>query len=843
MEDCHCDRTSRIGQRFGRGNPRASFANAGFVFLFLWSLLPGLVRNAFAAEPGTSQVSSAVSSSSATNGTTERFDVRIFTLEVHSSLPTNDFESILSNRSGTNIDVEQIVQVAADVQAEYRRRGFPGVSVAIAKNEIRNGIVKLLVFPGISPQILISGKNYLASSNTIAADKPVTQPAVVGSAPVPPKSVPAPPPIPLSTNSQVLAQELRHLSYRPPVSSNEMYQAKTALNGEMAVLDRQDRRRQLLPNSPTNTITSTNGPFFEVKGYQLVGNTLLPQGIIDQIFEPYVGTNVTFEIIRQALVDLRSVYLDRGFATVSVGLPQQTLTNGIVKVSVTEGRLSEITVVNPGRVYFSSNNVMRAMPSLRPGILLTNPIFQAELDRANANQDRQIYPQVEPGATEGTTALRLEVRDQLPLHGKVELNNQSTPGTPAMRIDTSVAYNNLWQREHSFGLQYAFSPETYKNGNDWRPYDQPLVANYSGFYRLPLGEQESVADMVAARPGTFGYNEATRKFDLPPASGRPEINIYASRSVIDTGVNNATNDVLYDIPGVRRVVNSVFQQDITKNENLGFRLTQPLPDAGIWRLSVSPGADYKIYHQTSFKTNDFAFTDVRVDSSGHPTSTNTTAVPSAVPTTVQSLMYLPVTVHFDASEHDPLGTTAFGLGLSVNTWYSGPLRDVENLSSNRVSGHWVTITPSVTREIIIHTNWTLSLHAEGQWANETLIPNEKVGFGGVSNVRGYEEGEAQGDTGWRFNSELKSPGQVIGLVYGKQPLIVRGSVFMDYGKEYSLNQELNLPSVSLWGIGFGTVMSVGSHFEAHMLFSWPLTSTTVTRAGEPRFNFGLDAQF
>lgn len=838
MEDCHRYRMSRVTQRFGGWWNRGTslFANACHVFLLL--MVQGVVLNASAAEPGATQTNFAIYAST-TNAADERFDVRVFTLEVHSSLPTNDFESILTNRVGTNIGVQEIVQVASDVQAEYGRRGHPGVSIAISKNEIKRGIVKLLAFPGISPQILISGKNYLVNSNTIVAAKPTTQPEAA------PKPSTAPQPIPsIILGGEALAREMRHLYLGTPVGSNEMQQAKIALQSEMAVLEHQDRRRQLLPNSPTNAVTSTNGPFFEVKGYQLLGNTLLPQDIIDQIFEPYVGTNVTFEIIRQALVDLRSVYLDRGFATVSVGLPQQTLTNGIVKVSVTEGKLSAITVVNAGRVYFSSNNVMRALPSLHSGILLTNPIFQAELDRANANQDRQIYPQVEPGPTEGTTALRLDVRDQLPLHGKVELNNQATPGTPDLRVDTSIAYNNLWQREHSLGLQYSFSPEVYKNGKEWAPYDQPLVANYSGFYRLPIGDQESVADVVAAKPGTFGYNEATRKFDLPPPSGGSELNIYASRSVIDTGVEKSPQEVLFNVPGVREVTRSDAQQDITKNENLGFRLTQPLPDAGPWRLSVSPGADYKIYRLSSFKTNVFAFTDVRVDSSGHPTATNTTQVPSAVPATFRSLMYLPVTVHFDASEHDPLGTTALGLGLSVNAWFSGPLRNIENLSTNsHASGRWVTLTPSLTRDLIIHTNWTLSLHAEGQWASTTLISNEQMGFGGVSNIRGYEEGEVFGDTGWRLNTELKSPGQVIGMVYGKQPLIVRGSIYTDYGQVFSLNPELHIPSVELWGVGFGTVMSVGSHFEARLLFSWPLLSTSVTHAGEPRFNFGIDAQF
>jgi len=215
-----------------------------------------------------------------------------------------------------------------------------------------------------------------------------------------------------------------------------------------------------------------------------------------------------------------------------------------------------------------------------------------------------------------------------------------------------------------------------------------------------------------------------------------------------------------------------------------------------------------------------------------------------VPTTFHRLGYLPVSVHFDASEHDPLGSTALGLGISVNAWHTGPLRDIELLSTNsHASGHWVTLTPSVSRDFIIHTNWTLSLHAEGQWVNETLISNEQMGFGGVSNIRGYEEGEVFGDTGWRLNAELKSPGQVIGMVYGKQPLIVRGSIYTDYGQAFSLNPELHIPSVELWGVGFGTVMSIGSHWEARLLFSWPLLRTSVTRAGAPRFNFGLNAQF
>jgi len=51
------------------------------------------------------------------------------------------------------------------------------------------------------------------------------------------------------------------------------------------------------------------------------------------------------------------------------------------------------------------------------------------------------------------------------------------------------------------------------------------------------------------------------------------------------------------------------------------------------------------------------------------------------------------------------------------------------------------------------------------------------------------------------------------------------------------------PSTSLWGTGFGGVADFGSHFEARLLFSWPLLGTFTTERFQPRFDFSLTAQF
>ena len=132
-----------------------------------------------------------------------------------------------------------------------------------------------------------------------------------------------------------------------------------------------------------------------------------------------------------------------------------------------------------------------------------------------------------PGLEPGTTGLILDVQDRLPLHGRLEWDNYSPPGTPELRVNANASYDNLWQLNHSLGLQYGFSPDLMKPSLDGahlplNPLDSPNVTYYSGFYRAPLGPPESMESQIGRDPNHFGYNETTKQFVLPPTTGRPE---------------------------------------------------------------------------------------------------------------------------------------------------------------------------------------------------------------------------------------------------------------------------------------------------------------------------------
>jgi hemolysin activation/secretion protein len=276
-------------------------------------------------------------------------------------------------------------------------------------------------------------------------------------------------------------------------------------------------------------------------------------------------------------------------------------------------------------------------------------------------------------------------------------------------------------------------------------------------------------------------------------------------------------------------------------------LSEPLPEFGGIRSSLSAGLDFKKYSLTSYKTNVFQFTEITLREDGTPNPPVVSTVSSRVPTTSRAVEYLPFSLRWDANRRDAYGSFDFGLGYAPN--FSGGLfpnneQDFQSVAgSPKANGYYHVLSANLSRDFTVYTNWVASLRADGQWANQPLISNEQFGLGGLNTVRGYREGEVFGDTGWHLTLEQKTPPHLIGNVYARHPLTVRASAYMDYGEVYLLDPQGRNGRTALWGGGFGGVFSIGPTWEARLLFSWPLLNAGTTQAGHPRFDFSLSAQF
>ncbi len=599
---------------------------------------------------------------------------------------------------------------------------------------------------------------------------------------------------------------------------------------------------------------------FKVDRYEVLGNTVLSSNLISKILAPYTGDAVDISRVTNAMATLQMEYFQRGYVTVKVTAPPQQITNKVVIFQATEGRLAAVKIVH--NHYYSSNNIIAALPyvqTLESGDRILNAkVFQTELDRANSNPDRQISPEVRPGLDPGTTALILDVKDRLPLHGRLEWDNYSPPGTPELRVNVNASYANLWQLDHTLGVQYGFSPDSMKPSLDGthlalNPLDSPEVTYYSGFYRAPLGPPDAVETQIAQDPNHFGYNETTKQFVLPPNTSRPEFNAYFSRSTTgptiygpESVVSQSTNLI---------VQKQLISQQYTAQTTVGTRLSFPLPAWEEVHSSWSVGIDYKADKVVTLPTNYFYFTTIvthGLNSSAPPTITRTTTPIKGV-ATFPSLNYTPLFLGWNGSRQDHWGQSGppgdlwsqFDASLSVVAGTGGtftPNVAFPTLIANSTEAttEFVAVRPQLSRTQVLPENFTLYGNMSGQWANEPLLNLEEFALGGNASVRGYREGELYGDTGWLGQMELRSPVYWRGV---NRRIGTQVTAFMDYGEGYKLDSA-TVPGIrdALWGAGFGINFNLGPHVESHILVAWPLMDSAFTVAGHERISFSLSAQ-
>ncbi|WP_237763312.1 ShlB/FhaC/HecB family hemolysin secretion/activation protein [Thiobacillus denitrificans] len=221
---------------------------------------------------------------------------------------------------------------------------------------------------------------------------------------------------------------------------------------------------------------------FDVFEYRVEGTTLLPVVVVEQAVYPHLGESKTLTDVEKAREALEKAYHGAGYLTVLVSIPQQKVDEGVVKLAVTEAPVDWLRVVESR--YFSLGEIRAAAPELAEGNVPNFPQMQKELAALNRSSDRRITPVLRPGKTPGTVEVDLKVKDQLPLHGNVELNDRYSQDTTRTRLTASLRWDNLWQKQHGLGITLQTAPENTDESKVFSAsYTWPLASgNYLALY-------------------------------------------------------------------------------------------------------------------------------------------------------------------------------------------------------------------------------------------------------------------------------------------------------------------------------------------------------------------------
>ena len=202
---------------------------------------------------------------------------------------------------------------------------------------------------------------------------------------------------------------------------------------------------------------ATQVTHFDINEFRVEGNTVLSETDIDDAIYDFLGPGKTAADVEKARAALEATYARKGFPTVSAEIPVQHVTDGVVILMVTERKVGRLRV--KGSRYYALSAIRDAAPSLAEGKVPNMPDVQRDIVALNQWPGRTVTPTLRAGVGPGTVDVDLQVDDQPPLHGSVELNNRQAVDTKPLRASATLSYDNLWQRGDSASLSYQIAPQ------------------------------------------------------------------------------------------------------------------------------------------------------------------------------------------------------------------------------------------------------------------------------------------------------------------------------------------------------------------------------------------------
>ena len=258
----------------------------------------------------------------------------------------------------------------------------------------------------------------------------------------------------------------------------------------------------------------------DILEFRISGATRLSQLELEAAVAPFLGPGRPLEDVERARAALEKAYSDRGYQSVAVAIPRQTVRDGVVALEVTEGKVGRLRV--RGARWFSPFDVKREATSVAEGTVPNFNDVVRDIYLLNQIPDRRVTPIVRAGVVPGTVDVDLKVQDALPLHGSLELSNRRSPGTTPLRLNGGLHYDNLWQAGHSLAFSFQVAPQRVLDG---KVFTASYLARFADVPWLALSANGVLQDSDISTLGALAVQGRGRilggraAFTLPAPAG------------------------------------------------------------------------------------------------------------------------------------------------------------------------------------------------------------------------------------------------------------------------------------------------------------------------------------
>ncbi|WP_237288439.1 ShlB/FhaC/HecB family hemolysin secretion/activation protein [Variovorax sp. PAMC 28711] len=186
---------------------------------------------------------------------------------------------------------------------------------------------------------------------------------------------------------------------------------------------------QSLPVAPALAASA-----FRLNDLRLNGAQALPSDDLKAITQPYIGRDVTLGDLEALAQAITAQYRARGFFLATAIVPVQTVRDGIVEISVIEGRLGKVDVTVAPDAPLSEARVRGFLSPLQRGDAVNAPVYERAMLLLSDQPGVRVSSGLQEGTQTGTTDLSVEVVATPRFSFAAEADNHGTKESGRYRI-------------------------------------------------------------------------------------------------------------------------------------------------------------------------------------------------------------------------------------------------------------------------------------------------------------------------------------------------------------------------------------------------------------------------
>ena len=213
-----------------------------------------------------------------------------------------------------------------------------------------------------------------------------------------------------------------------------------------------------IPEYMKATIDEIGSKGVYVNSIEVSPSEILTRDEINSVIGQYVGRNVFMSDIQDAVNGINRLYAEKGFVTARAYLPEQTVSNGNIKIDLIESKIGKITVEN--NKYTTDGFILKRMPEKEGQLFDIVNLEKDVLDFNRYHDGVNLSANLKAGETPGTTDIELTAQETFPFHLIGMMDNAGRRSTGPLRGGPAIVVDSLFHHRDQMTLGTYFSRGT-----------------------------------------------------------------------------------------------------------------------------------------------------------------------------------------------------------------------------------------------------------------------------------------------------------------------------------------------------------------------------------------------